>query len=62
MPELLGHNGRVLKKVFALLLVGFVIYYLLTAPAGAADAVADAFSGIMDAFKQIGIFFDELVN
>ncbi|MEJ7635134.1 hypothetical protein [Aeromicrobium sp.] len=51
-----------LKKVIALLVVGFVIYYLLTAPAGAADAVSDAFGAIMDAFGQIGIFFNELVN
>ena len=51
-----------LKKVITLLVVGFIIWYLLTAPAGAADAVSDAFGGIMDAFGRIGIFFNELVE
>jgi hypothetical protein len=57
-----GHNGRVLKKVIALLVIGFAVYYLLTAPAGAADAVSDAAGGLMDAFQQVGVFFDELVG
>jgi hypothetical protein len=52
----------VLKKVIALLLIGFVIYYLLTAPSGAADAVSDAGGAMMDAFKQVGVFFDELTE
>jgi hypothetical protein len=52
----------VLKKVIALLLIGFVIYYLLTTPSSAADAVNDAFDGIMDAFRQIGVFFNELTQ
>ncbi|MBD8605660.1 hypothetical protein IFT73_02225 [Aeromicrobium sp. CFBP 8757] len=51
-----------LKKVIALLVVGFVIYYLLNTPASAADAVSDAFGAIMDAFRQFGIFFNELVE
>ncbi|MET0953181.1 MAG: hypothetical protein ABWX57_07825 [Aeromicrobium sp.] len=51
-----------LKKVITLLVVGFVIYYLLTAPEGAADAVSEASGAIMDAFEQIGIFFNELVQ
>lgn len=49
-----------LKKVITLLIVGFIIYYLLNTPASAADAVSDAFGGIVDAFGQIGVFFDEL--
>jgi hypothetical protein len=52
----------VLKKVIMLLVVGFAIYYLLTTPADAADAVSSAFSGTMDAFQRVGVFFDELVN
>ncbi len=51
-----------LKKVLLLLVVGFVVYYLLTAPAGAADAVSGAFTAIIDAFGQIFIFFDELTG
>ncbi|GAA2082263.1 hypothetical protein GCM10009821_23800 [Aeromicrobium halocynthiae] len=51
-----------LKKVLLLLVVGFVVYYLLTAPAGAADAVSGAFTAIIDAFGQIFIFFNELTS
>jgi hypothetical protein len=52
----------VLKKVITLLIVGFVIYYLLTAPAGAADAVSNAAGATMDAFQQVGVFVDHLAN
>ncbi|MET0820898.1 MAG: hypothetical protein ABWY58_08025 [Aeromicrobium sp.] len=51
-----------LKKVIALLVVGFVVYYLLNTPASAADVVSDAFGAIMDAFRQFGVFFNELVE
>ncbi|WP_200954971.1 hypothetical protein [Aeromicrobium sp. Root236] len=51
-----------LKKVFLLLLVGFAIYYLLSTPDDAADFVSSSFSGIMDAFQQVGVFFNELVK
>lgn len=62
MSRGLRHNGRVLKKVFLLLLVGFVIYYLLSTPADAADFVSSSFGGIMDAFQRVGVFVNELVN
>ena len=58
----LRHNGRVLKKVFLLLLVGFAIYYMLSTPDDAANFVSSSFGGIMDAFQQVGVFFNELVN
>jgi len=51
-----------LKKILLLLVVGFIVYYLLNTPASAADAVSDAFDGIMDAFQQIGVFLNELVE
>ena len=51
-----------LKKLVALLVVAFVVYYLLTAPAGAADAVSGAFTAVMDAFGQVFIFFNELLE
>nr|MCW2727048.1 hypothetical protein [Aeromicrobium sp.] len=57
-----AQNGRVLKNILVLLVVGFVIFYLLSTPANAADVVSDAFGGIMDAFEQIGVFFNELVE
>ncbi|WP_162891257.1 hypothetical protein [Aeromicrobium sp. A1-2] len=50
-----------LKKIITLLVVGFAIYYLLTAPAGAADAVSNAFGAVMDGFQQVGVFVNELV-
>ena len=55
-------NGPVLKKVITLLVVGFGVYYLLTAPAGAADAVSDAIGAVMDAFGQIFVFVNELIK
>ena len=51
-----------LKKVLVLLVAAFVVYYLLTAPAGAADAVNGAFSAVIDAFGQIFIFFERLTG
>jgi hypothetical protein len=52
----------VLKKVVGLLIIGFIIYYLLTAPAGAADAVSGAANAVIEAFGQVGIFVNELVS
>ncbi len=54
-------NGLVLKKVITLLVVGFGVYYLLTAPAGAADAVSNAAGAVIEAFSQLGVFVNELV-
>ena len=58
---LLGHNGRVMKKVVTLLVIGFGVFYLLTAPAGAADAVSNAAGAVMNGFGQVGVFVNELV-
>jgi hypothetical protein len=52
----------VLKKVMSLLVLGFIVYYLLTAPQGAADAVSGAASAVIDAFGQVGIFVDRLAS
>jgi len=52
----------VLKKVVTLLAFGFVVYYLLTAPEGAAEAVKNAFSAVIDGFGQIIRFFNELAS
>ena len=51
-----------MKKVVSLLVIGFIVYYLLTAPAGAADAVSGAMSAVIDAFGQVGVFVDELAT
>lgn len=49
-----------LKKVFVLLVAGFAVYYLLTAPEGAADAIRNAFNAVIDAFGQIMVFANNL--
>ncbi|MGZ5368968.1 hypothetical protein [Aeromicrobium sp.] len=51
-----------LKKVVVLLVAGFAVYYLLTAPQGAAEAVRNAFNAVLDAFGQIMVFFNELLS
>lgn len=51
-----------LKKLLAVLVVGFAIYYLLTAPAAAADAVDGAFSAVIEAFGNVGVFVQELFD
>lgn len=51
-----------LKKVITILVIGFAIYYLLTAPAGAAESIRNAFDAIMDAFGQVMVFFNELIS
>lgn len=56
------HDGTVLKKVVTLLVVGFGIYYLLTAPEGAADAVSNAAGAVLDGFSQVGVFVNELIS
>ena len=59
---LMRHHRCVLKKVVTLLVVAFVVYYLLTAPTGAADAVSNAADAVLDGFSQIGIFVNELIS
>ena len=49
-----------LKKLLAVLVVGFAVYYLLTAPAEAANAVDGAFSAVIDAFGSVVVFVQEL--
>ncbi|MFZ0140847.1 MAG: hypothetical protein WAL70_07150 [Aeromicrobium sp.] len=51
-----------MKKIVGLLVIGFIVYYVLTAPNGAADAVSGAMSAVIDAFGQVGIFVDELAT
>lgn len=57
----LGKNGQVLKKAVTLIVIAFGVYYLLTAPAGAADAVSNAANAVLDGFSQVGVFVNELI-
>jgi hypothetical protein len=50
----------VAKKVLAALAIAFAVYYLITEPQGAADAVSGAASVVVDAFNSIITFFTEL--
>ncbi len=43
-----------------LLVAGFAVYYLLTAPEGAAVAIRNAFGAIIDAFGQVMVFANSL--
>lgn len=52
----------VIKKIFWVLVVAFIVYYLLKSPAGAADAVKGAGEAVIGAFGQIGRFFNRLVS
>ncbi len=45
-----------------LLIAGFAVYYLLTAPEGAAEAIRNAFNAVIDAFGQIMVFVNELLS
>lgn len=56
----MGYNGNVVKKIIALLILGFALFYLLTAPTAAADAVTGAFGAVIDAFVQMGVFVEAL--
>lgn len=48
------------KKALVLLVCGFALYYLLTAPTQAADAVEGAFNAVIEAFGNVGVFVQEL--
>ncbi len=51
-----------LKKAVTLLVIGFVVYYLLTAPEGAANAVKDAGGAVVEGFGQLMRFFEQLTQ
>lgn len=59
-PGCSGTTEGVLKKLVVLAVAGFVLYYLMTSPAGAANVVADAWDTTLAAFAQVGIFVAEL--
>lgn len=49
-----------LKKALVLLVIGFAVFYLLSTPEGAADAVRNAFSAVLEGFGQLMRFFSSL--
>jgi hypothetical protein len=50
----------VVKKVLAALAIAFLVYYLITQPQAAADAVSAVGSALVSAFNSIITFFTEL--
>lgn len=51
-----------IKKILTLLAVGFGVFYLLTEPAAAADAVSGAVDGVLRAFDNVTVFVQELLS
>lgn len=51
-----------LKKALVILVVGFAVFYLLTEPAAAADAIEGALDAVMEAFGAVAVFFEELIS
>ncbi|GGO12373.1 hypothetical protein GCM10011574_30790 [Microbispora bryophytorum] len=51
-----------LKKVLTYLAIAFVIFYLFTQPANAADAVKNLFGGIGTGAERLSAFFTSLVS
>ena len=51
-----------IKKLLIWLAIAFVVFYLVTQPTGAADAVKGAASGVASAFGSIITFFSSLFS
>ena len=52
----------VARKALVLLVIAFVVFYLITQPEGAADAVRGAVAAVGDAFDAIMRFFNALAE
>lgn len=50
------------KKALTGLVIAFAAYYLVTEPAGAADAVSGAGAAVGEAFDSVVTFFTELFS
>ena len=50
------------KKVLFFLVVGFALFYLITRPEGAAEAVRGVFTALIRAFSSIVTFFTSLAG
>jgi hypothetical protein len=52
----------VVKKLAVGLVVAFVLYYLISQPAGAANAVKGAVDAVIAAFGAVGVFVNQLIQ
>lgn len=50
------------KRIIVFLAVGFFLFYLITQPVAAANAVRAVFSGLALVFRSILTFFQALAN
>jgi hypothetical protein len=50
------------KRILAVLVLGFFLFYLITQPEGAAAAVRTVFSAVGTAFRSIVTFFTSLAS
>jgi len=50
------------KRILAVLVLGFFLFYLITQPEGAAAAVRTVFSAVGIAFRSIVTFFTSLAS
>jgi hypothetical protein len=50
------------KRIIVFLAVGFFLFFLITQPVAAANAVRALFSGLAVVFRSIIIFFQALAN
>ncbi|MFI6484434.1 hypothetical protein ACIBH1_41390 [Nonomuraea sp. NPDC050663] len=50
------------KKIVTYVAVAFVVFYLFTRPAEAADAVNGVFSGIVTGANQLATFFTSVIR
>ncbi|WP_327085783.1 hypothetical protein OIE66_25985 [Nonomuraea sp. NBC_01738] len=49
------------KKVITYVAVAFVVFYLFTRPAQAAEAVNGVFDGIVNGANQLAVFFTNVL-
>jgi hypothetical protein len=61
VPTILGRECR-MKKVIIALVVAFALFYMLSQPQAAADAVRGAFGVVSDAFTATIAFLTALIQ
>jgi hypothetical protein len=50
------------RRVIAALIIGFFLFYLITQPVAAANAVSTVLGAIVKAFHSIVVFFSSLAR
>jgi hypothetical protein len=50
----------VAKKALTWLAIAFAVFYVLSSPSGAADAISSAGGGLREAGDSLAVFFEQL--